>query len=301
MNRGPSSSSAYTLTEFIDKGSFGQVWKALDNNGEFVAIKIPKDPLSRKETKNELAALSQIQSLKHQYLLEVKSFFVEKNYLFIVMELADGGSLKDRLHWYKDQGQIGIPVQELLPYFLGTAQALDYLHLENKVHRDVKPANILLVKGEAKIADFGLVRELDLDVSRQHTVVGSFAYMAPEMLGGRASPPSDQYCFAVTYAELRQGRLPFRGNTYEDLLKRDNPDLRSLDPREQEVVERALRRERSQRYRTCQEFVGELAQALNFIGTFTAQPASNSAELVQAAAPLCARCRRKKGKKGGRG
>ena len=234
-----------------------------------MAIKIPFKPLSHKETEDEMRSLTRISTLEHPYLLDTRTFWVEKGYLFIVMELADG-TFRDCLKEHKELGQKGIPIEELLPYFQCAAEALDYLHSKKMVHRDIKPHNILLVGGKAKLADFGLTRQLRHDASMTQTEGGTIAYMPPEMFEGKAYQSSDQYCLAVTYIEMRQGRLPFRGSIAE-LVRRDNPDMQDLDPGEKAVLEVALSRDPKQRYASCSDMMRELTQAVKKANEFMSE------------------------------
>src|SRR5205085_11230358 len=129
-------------------------------------------------------------------------------------------------------------------------------------HRDVKPHNLLLVGGGVKVADFGLAKLL------QHTFTsntGSLtpAYAAPECFNGQTSATSDQYSLAVTYCQLRGGRLPFEGSTSEVMMGHVArvPNLAMLPEAERPVVARALAKEPGERYGSCQDFVRTLQQA----------------------------------------
>ena len=92
-------------------------------------------------------------------------------------------------------------------YFTSAADGLDFLHSRRVFHRDVKPDNILLMNGHAKLADFGLARAQER-VDTSVSFAGTPVYMAPEVWRGKYRPESDQYSLAMTYAELRLGRRP---------------------------------------------------------------------------------------------
>src|SRR4029079_7468487 len=106
-------------------------------------------------------------------------------------------------------GRTGVPVNELVPLFQQAAEALDYLHAQNVSHRDVKPENILVLRGYAKVADFGLVRLHQHAMTEVQNTAGTPAYMAPEMWRQKVSLHSDQYALAATYVRVRLGRYLF--------------------------------------------------------------------------------------------
>src|SRR5262249_18036570 len=158
-------------------------------------------------------ALSALQELSHPNLLPLRDCWVEPDLVVIAMELADG-TLRQRFDWCRKNEELpGIPLHELLFYFRGAATALDYLHAKGKLHRDVKPDNLLLVNTEsppayAKVGDWGLLREA-ASVSGSMTTRGTPAYIAPETWNRSSLPQSDQFSLAVAYIEMRQGKRPF--------------------------------------------------------------------------------------------
>jgi serine/threonine protein kinase len=253
----------YKMIKRIGCGGFAEVWQAETPGGFPVAIKRILRPLDHAEAQVELRALGEIKKLSHPYLLQTRDYDLMDNRLYVVMDLADC-TLSDRLEQCKRSGLPGIPPDELLRYIHEAAEALDYMHGEKVHHRDIKPKNILLHKGHAKIADFGLAKVIE---SQRLTVTGSGTapYMAPEVWRRQVSPHSDQYSLAVTYAELRLGRMPFSGTDMYSLMLDHLEGKANLDPMpqaEQQVVRKALSKEPADRYSTCLAFVQALERAL---------------------------------------
>jgi serine/threonine protein kinase len=178
------------------------------------------------------------------------------------MELADC-SLADHLRECQRAGLSGIPKEELLGYTFEAAEALDFLHANNVIHRAVKPSNLLLVRDHVKVADFLLSRALG---SRPVTapVLGAPVYMPPEAWLGREVKESDQYSLAVCYAEMRQGRLPFRAFSPLEWMtqhRSTDPDLEGIPDTERPILRRALARDPSARFKSNREFTEDLCRA----------------------------------------
>jgi serine/threonine protein kinase len=257
--------AGYELLKVLGQGGFGQVWKAKAPGGVEVAVKKIMRPLDHKSVQNELQALELIKQLRHPYLLQTHAFWSLEDQLVIVMELADG-SLRDRLKECQQEGQTGIPVAELLRYFRETAEALDYLHSKSVQHRDIKPDNILVLQGHAKVGDFGLARLQAMEQSMTDPGSGTPPYIAPEIWLGRIKPnsDSDQYSLALTYFELRYNRRVIANGSLMQVMMAHTEGQYSLDPMpeaEQAVLRRALSRDPADRYPSCREFVRNLEQA----------------------------------------
>ncbi|MEM9365584.1 MAG: protein kinase, partial [Planctomycetota bacterium] len=159
----------------------------------------------------------------------------------------------------------GIPVEELLGYMRASASAIDELNQKHAIyHCDIKPQNILVVGGQAQVCDFGLARRVQ-DSHRTQLAFGTPAYGAPEMLFDQTYSKSiDQYSLAVTYFELRTGRLPFeqlKRSSFMRLKAAGELDLSAVPPREREVIARATSLDPGARFESCRQFVSELKVA----------------------------------------
>ena len=146
------------------------------------------------------------------------------------MELADR-SLWDRFKECRTQGLQGIPREELLRYMEETAEALDLMNDQYQLqHLDIKPQNLFLVYNHIKVADFGLVK--DLEGMKAHVTGGvTPVYAAPETFDGEVSRFCDQYSLAIVYQELLTGQRPFGGTNIRQLLMQHltgTPDLTPL-------------------------------------------------------------------------
>jgi len=193
--------------------------------------------------------------------------------MIIAMDLGEK-TLEARLRECRANGMVGIPPDELFRYLEPAAQAIDFLNEPRHdlgrgptspiYHCDIKPANILVIGNSAKVCDFGVVKE---GGNVQKTAVGAtLAYAPPELI--TRQPPTattDQYSLAVTYVELRTGRLPFHDpESSADVLNAHlNGDLNLADltPAEQEVVRKATSTDPAQRYKSTLKMVQKLRQA----------------------------------------
>ncbi|HJT77190.1 MAG TPA: bifunctional serine/threonine-protein kinase/formylglycine-generating enzyme family protein, partial [Gemmataceae bacterium] len=260
----------YELVVRLGRGGCGEVWKARGPGGFDVALKfvLLREPAGDVE----LRALEVMKGIRHAHLLPLFGAWQREDMLIIAMELADR-ALYQRWKEARGEGLPGIPAPELLEYLHEAAKGLDYLNdqrhpsptgeLVGIQHRDVKPENLLLVGGMVKVGDCGLARLLE------HTVAAvsdrmTPLYAAPEFFNGQATRWSDQYSLAVTYCQLRGGRLPFGENWLEamgKLARMEAPDLSMLPEAERPVVTRALAREPKERWPTCRAFAEALAEA----------------------------------------
>ena len=157
----------YRLIERLGGGGFGEVWKAEAPGGLHKAIKFVFGDLQAADdddgarAEQELKALSRVKTVRHPYILSLERFDIIDGQLIIVMELADR-TLWDRFKECRSQGLPGIPRDELLGYMEETAEALDLMNTQYQLqHLDIKPQNLFLVYNHVKVADFGLVKDLE--------------------------------------------------------------------------------------------------------------------------------------------
>ena len=253
----------YEVTERIGAGGYGEVWKANAPGGLTKAIKFVYGYLDDERARRELKALSRVKLVRHPFLLSLERIEVVDGQLLIVTELADK-SLKDRQDECKASGMVGIPREELLGYLRDAADALDYMRDKYSLqHLDVKPENLLIVAGYVKVADFGLVKDID---DTRASMMGGLTpiYASPEVFDDRPSQCSDQYSLAIVYQELLTDTLPFPGKTTAQLAAQhlqSRPRLTALPPDDKPIIDRALSKDPTARFATARAMVDALLAA----------------------------------------
>jgi len=254
----------YKLIRLLGRGNFGEVFEAEAPGGFRVAIKRILRSMDHPASHGELESLQAIKTVAHPFLLQTQAFWIFDEQLVIVMELAEG-SLHERIEECKKAGEMGVPTKELIPYFEQVAQALDYLHSLNISHRDIKPQNLLYLKGYAKVADFGLARVQRSTQTTIGTLSGTPLFMAPEVWQNHMSLHSDQYSLAATYVMARLGRPVFKVQMIHELAHEhieSKPDLAPLSGPEEQVLLKALAKKPTDRYPNCCAFIRALRQAV---------------------------------------
>src|SRR5207302_386036 len=170
----------------------------------------------------------------------------------------------DRFKECRVEGLTGIPREELLDYVGEVAEALDLMNMEYALqHLDIKPQNLFLVYNHIKVADFGLVKDLEGMVAK---VTGGVTplYAAPETFDGWVSRFSDQYSLAIVYQELLTGVRPFAGNNIRQLVLQHlqgSPNLSPLAEADRPFIARALSKNPADRHPTCLDLMRALAAA----------------------------------------
>jgi tRNA A-37 threonylcarbamoyl transferase component Bud32 len=260
----------YRSAKLIAHGGMGEVYVATDQSlGRDVAVKVLAEGYSRDEalrarfTREALAAAKLSGEANTVTIFDVGEW---NGRPYIVMELASGGTVGERA-----RGSVDPPAA--LRWIEQAGGALDAAHSHGIVHRDVKPANLLLAGDDTiRVADFGIASAAGLtSLTETGTVLGTMGYLAPEQAaGGQVGPAADRYALAVVAYELLAGRRPHEGRgsgTAEAIAATQEPvppisHLRpGLPPGLDAVFERALHRDPGQRYSSCSAFAGDLRRA----------------------------------------
>ena len=193
----------YQILDTLGTGGFGSVYLAKDVLiDKLVAIKVPHK--QGEDTEKLLREPRLLAALNHPNIVSVITAEKTNDVFYIVMEYVDGSSLEQYMRKHKP-----LPVDLALTWFIQLADAVTYAHGKNIIHRDIRPANVLLSRdGVCKLADLGTSRAME-DNPFASTRIGSPPYMAPEHFQGKATLQSDIYSFGVMMYECLTGRLPF--------------------------------------------------------------------------------------------
>jgi eukaryotic-like serine/threonine-protein kinase len=287
----------YRVVRHVANGGMASVWAAEDAIlGRLVAVKVlaqhvAEDPSARTRFEREARTAARVSD--HPNVVTIYDVGEHAGTPFIVMELLSGGSVADRL-----RGGRSLPRSRALAWLQHAAAALDYAHSEGIVHRDVKPANLLLDERERlAVGDFGIARAADdSSLTQVGQVLGTAAYLSPEQAVGKAATAaSDRYSLGVVAFELLTGRRPFQGDHVAAQARQhvegEVPDS-GLGTDVDEVLQRALAKDPDERFLTASRFVDELSAVAGRTSTPDDQPTEATRRVPAAAAAAPPRRRR---------
>lgn len=278
----------YTIIEQLGQGAMGTVYRAHDPQiDRTVALKVidlsnlPHAEEWRARFRREMRIAG---SLLHPNIAVVFDAGEQDDSVYIVMELLEGETLTDRM-------ARGLTWREAITLLAPICEALDYAHRRGVVHRDVKPANIMVLPdGQAKLTDFGVARlETAPGVTKPGTLVGTPLYMAPEQVRGeRVDGRADLFALGVILYEMLTGQYPFPGEGLTEVLCRITgpapvdltPLERRVPPALQAVVARALAKDPDERYATGAEMAMDLERCLT-----EAEGVAEAARLIEPSSP----------------
>ncbi|MBI2677901.1 MAG: protein kinase [Candidatus Koribacter versatilis] len=291
----------YEVLEVIGHGGMGLVYRARDNAiGRHVALKVMAPALAEQAELRErfLREARAAGNLQHPNIVVIYDLGEDNGAPYIAMEFLEGEPLDKALAANR------LTTRTKLETFAHICDGLHFAHLSGVIHRDVKPANvILLAKGGAKLVDFGIARTGGAGLTRTGMMIGTVAYMAPEQLKAKpVDARSDVFSAGAMLYEMLAGKLPFEGESTAEtmmrILQEPPPELKvegTVSPQSlAEIVQRALEKDPADRYQTAREF-GEavrdylLAQDLSGMRATTARPTPPPPQArPQAAAPTLA-------------
>ena len=269
----------YKIGEVLGQGGMATVYKAIQQPlGRNVALKVLHQHLTIEKMVRErfLLEAQAIASMKHPNIVQVYDYEASEEVSFISMEYIDGGALDQQLKAREiDENRFTpLPIKQALDIARDIAEALDYAHKFGIVHRDVKPANILIgTDGRYVLTDFGIATLLHQNrMTADGATSGTPTYIPPEMItGDRGDERSDIYSLGIVLFQLLTGELPFNSeNLYGILMKHINepiPPLQqfnaNIDDDVSDIVHRAVQKNAEDRYQTGQELSDAIQAVLS--------------------------------------
>ncbi len=291
----------YEITAPLGAGGMGEVYRARDSSlGRDVAIKVL--PVAYSENTDRLRRFQQeaqaAGALNHPNILVIHHVGTHDGAPYIVSELLEGETLRERLHGG------ALPQRKAIDYGLQVAHGLAAAHEKGIVHRDLKPENIFITNdGRVKILDFGLAKltgagdtdqsQTDIPTRRVDTdpgiIMGTVGYMSPEQLRGhRADHRSDIFSFGAILYEMLSGKRAFHGESTADtmsaILRQDPPELsetnQNVNPALERVVQHCLEKNPEERFHSASDLAFAI-QALSGSAAMSGQTVAMAAQLAR--------------------
>jgi len=246
----------FTIQRGLGIGGFGEVYHATTDAGKEVALK-----RVQRNLEIELRGVTQCLNIKHPNLVAIYDIRKDADgEAWVVMEYISGPSLREVLARHPH----GLPPDEVERWFRGIAAAVAHLHDHDIVHRDLTPANIFDDHGIIKVGDYGLSKYIANSRRSGHTdSVGTCHYMAPEIGKGNYGKPIDIYALGVILYEMVTGRVPFSGESVQEVMMKhlvDDPDLTDVPEPYRTIVHRAMAKDPARRWPSAQKMMDYLEE-----------------------------------------
>ena len=266
-------SGRYKIEEMLGQGGMSAVYRAQDPNlRRVVAVKLIHAHLSDnpdfvRRFEEEATAVAR---LRHNNIIQVFDFSQDGSTFYIIFEFIPGETLQDWLSRLKKEDRL-LPIEDVIRITATIADALEFAHQQGLIHRDVKPANVMInVRGEPILMDFGIAKIVG---GTQHTatgaVLGTARYMSPEQIKGtRIDARTDLYSLGIMLFEMLSGRTPYESESVMTMMmmhvQDPVPNVQDVRPDTPphlvEVVNRALAKDPAQRYPTARAMADALRQ-----------------------------------------
>ena len=286
----------YRKLATLGEGGMGFVYRAFDANLKTqVVIKSPRQSLV--ENSDQIAQFEReigaLVKLSFPQIVPISDVGRYDGIPFAVMRYLSGGSLTDQMRRGSPATRCPMSLASLRTWLASIAKALDFVHMQKYVHRDVKPSNILFDQhGQAYLSDFGIIQVLGdraNDGDPSGVIMGTVDYLAPELIAGKGCDGrADQYALAVTVYEALAGELPFGKLPSREVanaqLSGKPPSLAEIAPGVPRTisvaVDRALAKAPEQRFARCSDFAREVLRT-----AIASQPSAQTTLSASASAP----------------
>ena len=262
----------FELREKLGEGGMGVVYRAryVKNDRQFAVKLLPSDVtdeviLARFERELEI-----LKTLRHPNIVRCFGGVCENRRRFYAMELVEGGTLEDLI-----EAQGRLPPMQVVEHGLQMCSALAYAHERGVIHRDIKPGNFLIAQnGQLKLSDFGLASvEAARKITQAGKTMGTYRYMSPEQIRGKAEAKTDLYALGCVLFEMVTGRPPFEGDTPAEILQKHmkEPPRRvstlvpTCPPVLDQVIADLLEKEPDQRPESATEVARRLREATEVV------------------------------------
>jgi serine/threonine protein kinase len=291
----------YTIKSLLGEGGMGLIFRAWDRNLQSeVVIKIPRTPATadRSFTERFLREVHSLVKLAHPHIVRILDIGEHQAVPYAVMQYLPGGSLADRIRSTSGT-RVPMPLGALASWLGEIASALDFIHGQQFIHRDVKPANILFdAHGNVYLGDFGVAKALatlaaneqPLELTAGGMLVGTPGYLAPEMILSRTyDGRADQYALAMVVHETLAGSHPFAGLPLSAILVSQAtealPELHEAQPQippaVSAAVSKGLAKDPAARFPDCTALAEAVLAAIRAPQAVASQPVTQAMTAVR--------------------